>query len=261
MVHILDETKIQDNYTKFRKLINQTFNGDRLDALNKMYDVLEDKIILTPASSIAHFHNAFAGGYIDHVLRVTRNAVRMFDLYLEAGMDTSDYDRETVIFVAIHHDLGKVGDGETNWYIPNDSQWHIENQGKIYNTNADMHWMNTNDRTNYLLQHFGIKLSEVEYLSIRLTDGLYDKGNKPYLCATAEGNALKTNLPLLMQSADLMSARYERERYNTSKKTKSTTKNVGGRPTKKQKLKNVKMPEKLDFKSIFGDNATGGSPS
>ena len=124
-----------------------------------------------------------------------------------------------------------------------------------------MHWMNTNDRTNYLLQHFGIKLSEVEYLSIRLTDGLYDKGNKPYLCATAEGNALKTNLPLLMQSADLMAARYERERYNTSKRTKSTTKNVGGRPAKKQKLKNVKMPEKLDFKSIFGDNATGGSSS
>ena len=39
------------------------------------------------------------------------------------------------------------------------------------------------------------------------------------------------------------------------------SKNVGGRPTKKQKLKNVKMPEKLDFKSIFGDNATGGSHS
>jgi hypothetical protein len=32
-----------------------------------------------------------------------------------------------------------------------------------------------------------------------------------------------------------------------------TTKNVGGRPAKKQKLENVKMPEKIDFKSIFGE--------
>tara|TARA_Y100000816_G_C26088874_1_gene575060 strand:- start:1206 stop:1967 length:762 start_codon:yes stop_codon:yes gene_type:complete len=253
MVHILDETKIQDNYNKFRKLINQTFTGERLDALNKMYDVLEDKIILTPASSIAHFHNAFAGGYIDHVLRVTYNAVRMFDLYSEVGMDISDYDKETVIFVAIHHDLGKIGDGENNWYIPNDSQWHIENQGKIYNTNADMHWMSTNDRTIYLLQHFGIKLTEVEYLSIKLTDGLYDASNEGYLCGTSVGKSLKTNLPLLMQSADMMAARYEKERWLESKKIKPTAKNVGGRPTKKQKLKNVKMPDKLDFKSIFGE--------
>ena len=181
MVHILDETKIQDNYDKFRKLINQTFSGERLDALNKMYDALEDKIILTPASSIAQFHNAFAGGYIDHVLRVTRNAVRMFDLYSELGMDISDYDKEAVIFVEIHHDLGKVGDGENNWYIPNDSQWHIENQGKIYKTNPSMHWMNLNDRTFYLLNYFGIKCSETEWISIKLTDGLYDENNKEYL--------------------------------------------------------------------------------
>ena len=48
MVHILDENKIKENYEKFRKLINQTFTGERLEKLNKMYDELEDRIILTP---------------------------------------------------------------------------------------------------------------------------------------------------------------------------------------------------------------------
>ena len=56
MIHILDENKIQENYNKFRKLINQTFSGDRLESLNKMYDLLEDRIVLTPASSTEHFH-------------------------------------------------------------------------------------------------------------------------------------------------------------------------------------------------------------
>ena len=90
---------------------------------------------------------------------------------------------------------------------------------------------------------------------------MYDEANRGYLTGTTVGKSLKTNLPFLMQSADMMAARYEKERWLKSKETKSTTKNVGGRPTKKQKLKNVKMPEKLDFKSIFGDNATGGSHS
>ena len=30
MIHILDENKITDNYKKFRKLINQTFTGERI---------------------------------------------------------------------------------------------------------------------------------------------------------------------------------------------------------------------------------------
>ena len=38
MIHILDDTQIQDNYNKFRKLINQTFTGERWESLNKMYD-------------------------------------------------------------------------------------------------------------------------------------------------------------------------------------------------------------------------------
>jgi hypothetical protein len=171
MIHILDETQIAENYEKFRRLINQTFTGERLDSLNKMYDQLEDRIVLTPASSTEHFHNAFAGGYIDHVLRVTRNAVKVFDLHTELGLGDGSFDKETVIFTALHHDLGKVGNADESWYIPNDSQWHIENQGKIYKTNPTMHWMNLNDRTFWMLNNFGIKISEVEYLGIKLTDG------------------------------------------------------------------------------------------
>ena len=253
MIHILDETKITENYEKFRKLINQTFTGERLEALNKMYDILEDRIVLTPASSTEHFHNAFAGGYIDHVLRVTRNAVKVFDLHTELGIGDGGYDRETVIFTALHHDLGKVGNDTDSWYIPNDSQWHIENQGKIYKTNSSMHWMNLNDRTFWMLNHFGIKISEVEYLGIKLTDGLYDEGNKEYYIQYNKDNALKTGLPYIMHQADIMAARFENERFLKLKQGTINTKNVGGRPATKKKLENVVMPKKIDFKSIFGE--------
>jgi hypothetical protein len=253
MVHLLDEKQITENYEKLRKLINQTFTGERLQSLNKMYDHLEDRIILTPASSTAHFHNAFAGGYIEHVLRVTQNAVKVFAMYEEVGIGIGDYDRETVIFTALHHDLGKVGNADESWYIPNDSQWHIENQGKVYKTNPTMHWMNLNDRTFWMLNHFGITISEVEYLGIKLTDGLYDDGNKPYFIAYGADNALKSSLPFVMHQADIMAARFENERWMKLKQGTISTKNVGGRPTKKTKLQNIQMPAKVDFKSIFGE--------
>jgi len=251
MIHILDENKIAENYEKFRKLINQTFEGERLEKLNKMYDHIENRIILTPASSTEHFHNAFAGGYIDHILRVTRNAIKIYDLYDSLGMEL-DFDKETLIFVALHHDLGKVGNHEESWYLPNDSQWHIENQGKIYKTNPNMHWMGLNDRTFWVLNHFGIKISEVEYIGIKLTDGLYDESNKEYYITYNKDNVLKTQIPFVMHQADMIASNFERNRVVNSDK-KVQTKNVGGRPAKKAKLENVKMPDKIDFKSIFGE--------
>jgi|TARA_B110000285_G_C15103382_1_gene606416 hypothetical protein len=253
MIHILDENQIAENYERFRKLINQTFEGERLEKLNKMYDQLEDRIILTPASSFEHFHNAFAGGYVDHVLRVTLNAVKTYEFQQDLGIDMSSLTKETVIFTALHHDLGKVGNDIDSWYIPNDSQWHVENQGKIYKTNPSMHWMNTNDRTFWLLNHFGVNCTEEEWISIKLTDGLYDDSNAEYLRKAFADQKLKTPLPHLMHQADLNACTFESQRLIKLKQGEVTTKNLGGRPTKKAKLENVKMPDKIDFKSIFGE--------
>ena len=102
-----------------------------------------------------------------------------------------------------------------------------------------------------MLNHFGIKISEVEYLGIKLTDGLYDDGNKEYYIAYNKDNALKTGLPFVMHQADIMAARFENERWLKLKQGE-LPKNKGGRPAKKQKLENVVMPEKIDFESIFG---------
>ena len=206
MIHILDENQIAENYERFRKLINQTFEGERLEKLNKMYDQLEDRIILTPASSFEHFHNAFAGGYVDHVLRVTLNAVKTYEFQQDLGIDMSSLTKETVIFTALHHDLGKVG-----------------------------------------------KCTEEEWISIKLTDGLYDDSNAEYLRKAFADQKLKTPLPHLMHQADLNACTFESQRLIKLKQGEVTTKNLGGRPTKKAKLENVKMPDKIDFKSIFGE--------
>ena len=122
MTNFFTAEELVANYEKFRKLINNTFEGERLESLNKMYDHFEERIIYTPASSVEHYHNAFPGGYIDHVLRVTRNALGIFELQEKWGLDMKGLTKESIIFTSLHHDLGKLGSVDEDIYIKNDSE-------------------------------------------------------------------------------------------------------------------------------------------
>lgn len=258
MVEFFTAEQLVENYNEFRKLINDSFSGERLDSLNRMYDHFEDRIIYTPASSFEHFHNAFPGGYIDHVMRVVRNALKMHTVYNELGIGMGDYDEENVIFAALHHDLGKLGNVDNDYYIKNDSEWHVKNQGKIYKTNGAIHWMNLTHRTFYLLSYFGVKLNEVEWLGIQLTDGLYDENNKEYFIKFSKEDSLKTSLPFVMHSADLAAARFENERWlNGMKPVKSTRNSSPGRKSTKKDLSSIVKNNNslnIDFDNIFGDS-------
>jgi len=60
-------------------------------------------------------------------------------------------------------------------------------------------------------------MTQIEYLALRLTDGMYEDANKGYLMGFGEGKNLKTNLPLILHQADMMATRLEKERYMFSK--------------------------------------------
>ena len=65
----LTEEKILENWNELKNVID-SFDGERKEKLNLMYDQLAERMMLAPASGIIHYHNCFAGGYVDHVLRV-----------------------------------------------------------------------------------------------------------------------------------------------------------------------------------------------
>ena len=73
----LTPEQIQETWNQLRQLINDTFNGERLDKLNHMYDYFEDRMCLAPASGKEHYHNAHVGGYVEHVLHVIDCAVKL----------------------------------------------------------------------------------------------------------------------------------------------------------------------------------------
>ena len=208
----LNETQLKENWDKLINLVSETFSGDRKEKLLKMYNYFEDRMMFTPGSGTAHFHNCFIGGYVEHVLHITKIAKKLFGDYKELGAHI-DYTEEEVVFAALHHDLGKVGDLENDYYVPNDSKWHIENQGKYYKRGKDLNFMTVTDRAIYLLNHFGVTMSENEYLALRLTDGMYEEANKTYLMQYLDENKVKSNLPILLHQADMLASRIEYENW------------------------------------------------
>lgn len=237
---MLEAEKIKSNWEQFRLLINDWFPTRKVQ-LNQMYDELEDRVVMMPASSIAHFHNAFAGGYVDHVIRVMQCAENVHKLWTDSGADMSGYTVEELMFAAMHHDLGKVGfpgDGNEVYQIET-SDWHRKNQNKMYRHNENIPFTMVPDLSIWLLQEYNVKMSWNEYQAIKIHDGMYDDANKPYYVARSAQAKLKTNLPIILHHADHMAAQIEFERWRN--KDKETVKPVQekSKVTKSNGLKNL----------------------
>jgi hypothetical protein len=212
------EAELKANYEKFIAIVNKYFTGDRLSKLLFMYsdDELGGNLMVSPASGNKNYHNAYEGGYIDHIFNVCKNALKMKKTFEEAG-GVCDFTEEELIFVALHHDLGKLGTKEELHYALNDSKWHIENRGELYKRNEKNSFMAITDRTLFTLSQYGITINENEYFGIKLTDGLYDEDNEKYYKVYDTTKYLKSNIQYIMHWADHMSTVIERQSVKDDK--------------------------------------------
>ena len=233
---------IQHNWNNLIRLIEVNFSGERLEKLLHMYDYFEERMCMAPASGKEHFHNAHAGGYVEHVIHVTTSALKIKPIWEQSGANIGFTDEELVM-AALHHDLGKVGDLSEDNYIPNDSDWHRKNQGLIYKHNSRLEYMTVTDRALFLLQHFGIELTNNEYIGLRLTDGLYEDANKTYYMNWSKDNTLRTNIAYILHQADMMASRIE---YDMWKRGDYMPK------PKKEKVEQSNKANKA-FKELFGE--------
>ena len=221
------DAELKANYEKFVAIVKKYITGDRLDKVLFMYsdDELGGNLMVSPASGNVGYHNAYEGGYIDHIFNVCKNALKMKDLFIAQG-GTQDFTNEELIFCALHHDLGKLGTKNHLHYIPNDSDWHIKNRGDVFMKNPANQYMTLTDRTFFTLQDYGIKINENEYFGIKLTDGMYDEDNQKYLKTFNKDNVQKSAIARIMHWADHMSTVIEQS-HNKSQKTDKFSLNVG----------------------------------
>jgi hypothetical protein len=206
------EQELEGNYNKFIEILKKYFTGERLEKLLFMYspDELGLNLTVSPASGNKGFHNAYDGGYIDHIFNVCKNALKVKELFVSTG-GKIDFTDEELLFAALHHDLGKLGIKGELHYVANDSDWHIKNRGEFYKRNENITFMTITDRTFYTLNHYGIQYNEKEYFGIKLTDGLFDEDNEKYYKTFDLSKSLKYTIQYVLHWADYMSTIVERQ--------------------------------------------------
>ena len=238
----LSAEKISKNYEKHLKIID-TYIGERKDSIKAMLSKLEETYVMAPASSRTWYHNAFPGGYIDHVNRVVEYAVKQSRLYKEMG-GTVDYTDEELVFAALFHDLGKIGDGNLPNYLPQNDKWRRDKLSEAYTYNPDLDFMLIPDRSLFILQKFGIPVSLKEWLGIRLHDGVFDKANEAYFFSNMESSRQKTSIVSVLHSADFLASKVEydmwkREGGSTQPKAQKTESSTGKRVNSSEGLSNM----------------------
>ena len=243
---MLQAEQIQSNWDKHLKIVN-AYIGERKDKVLKMLEHMSETYIMAPASGKSWHHNAFAGGYVDHVNRVVQYALKQHNLYKEMG-GTIDYTEEELVFSALFHDLGKLGDGDKENYIPQTDKWRQDKLSEMYTYNPDLDFMLIPDRSLFILQKFGIKVSQKEFLAIRLHDGVYDKANEAYFFSNVESSRQKTSIVSVLHTADFLASKIEYDIWKKNggtskprtKKTKSSTgRNVNSSEGLSKMLKNL----------------------
>jgi hypothetical protein len=208
----LTAEQIQDNWNELMSIIDTHISSPRKEKLIGFYEQYAERLMLMPAAHKKEYHNAFPGGYVEHVLRVIRCAIKQAELWESEECDMSTFTIEELVFSALNHDLGKMGDEEQESYIPQTDQWRKDKLGEDYMFNTKVPFSSVPDRGLYLLQSHGIQYTFNEMVAIQTHDGLYDKANEKYLMAFMPEQKPRTSLPYILHQADLMAARIEFER-------------------------------------------------
>ena len=204
----LSPEELSKNFNKLIKAIELLIQTpEKRNALIALHKDWEVRISTAPASTKKSFHNAFIGGYVLHVLNVIKGCSKVLESWKAMGYDP-DFTEEEMYFSAVCHDLGKIGNEEHDYYIPCEEQWMIK-KGQVFVMNPALQYMKVAERSLMTLHNRGIKITDKEYLAIKLHDGLYEDSNKAYLMSYNEDFELRTMLPHILHQADLMSGKIE----------------------------------------------------
>ena len=121
--------------------------------------------------------------------------------------------------------------------------------------------MTVTDRAIFLLNHFGVKYSEWEYIGLRLTDGLYEEANKNYYIGYQPSRSLKSNIAYVLHQADSMATHIEYDEWKLGEKKKDIqvkehAKVAVSKPKEDNKIDDELQKRSFDlFDELFGDKS------
>jgi hypothetical protein len=166
---------ITSNYKQTIDLIQKHVQKPRLERLLRLIETdYGQRYSLIPASTQKEFYGAFPGGLCYHNLNVMKWLNKFANL-----MAKDKYPLDTLITVAVLHEIGKLGDKDNEYYVSVESTWHRD-RGIFYEINKNINFMRVNHRSLFIAQEYGIDLNQEEYLAIFLNGEQYSLDNESY---------------------------------------------------------------------------------
>ena len=167
----MDIQRIENNWETFTQVLGR-LNDDNISL---MLDNLGERIAACPSSMKIDQPGCHPGGLVENSLEVT-SVMRSLNDALDYG-----YQIQSLIKVGLLHDIGKIGNLEKEYFLPQESEWHREKLGQMFIYNPDLQKMSVTHRTLYILQNFGVSLSEEEWIAIQISSGTHFEENRFYV--------------------------------------------------------------------------------
>lgn len=211
----LTAEQIQTNWLNHLAIVEKHISQPRKQIVLDMLTSMQDIAVLAPASSKSCFHNAFPGGYIDHVNRMVDTSIQLTKMWRAMG-GSLNFTAEELVFSTLFCCLGKLGDQGIANYIPQTNAWRKDNMGELYVQNPKLDYMMTQDRSLYILQKLGVSMTSNEYMAIRLYDGGFNEANKSYFNSFNENESIKSNLVHILNMSSYITSKVEVDIQNNS---------------------------------------------
>ena len=156
---MMNERELTELWTAYTKLAEKiTDHGDGID---RMLEDLGDRILMCPAEPRNDSPGCEPGGLVQQAITVAKGMKKLNDGF---SMGTTT---ESILLVGLFHEIGKVGSLEEPYFVPEEEGWRREKLGAFYKPNERLGRMTIPERSLFLLNHYGVKLTEEEFMAIR----------------------------------------------------------------------------------------------
>jgi hypothetical protein len=156
---MMNERELTELWTSYAKLAEKI--TDHGDGINRMIGDLAERILMCPAEPRNDSPGCEPGGLIQQAITVAKGMKRLNDGF---NMGTTT---ESILLVGLFHEIGKIGNLDEPYFIPEEESWRREKLGAFYKPNERLGRMTIPERSLFLLNHYGVKLTEEEFMAIR----------------------------------------------------------------------------------------------
>ena len=155
---MMNERELTDLWSSYSKLIEKI---DRGEGLSRMMDELGERLLMCPAEPRNDSPGCEPGGLLRQAITIAKGMKRLNDTF-EMEVPTA-----SILVVGLLHEVGKIGNLEEPYFVPEEESWRREKLGAFYKPNESISRMTIPERSLFLLQHYNVKLTEDEFMAVR----------------------------------------------------------------------------------------------